>query len=367
MIVFSQKNSFGASDPVSDDDKFGSAVALSANGQTALVGALGQNKEQGRVYYFGHDNKQQWRQLSSFVAKDPASSNDDCFGIAAALSANGSMALIGASNANKGKGLVYYFTRTDNSTNWTQQSVFSASNPVSSDNDQFGIAVALSANAKVALVSATHQNLYGKNRGLVYYFTRSDTTWIQQGLLPAPNPAADDDEFGTALALSADGTLALIGAEKSCSQGHRRGIVYMYTRSDNVWSQRSSLGALASTCSDGDAFGVSIALSADGSKAVIGAYEHGFGVGKERGIAYYFTRTGIAWTQQSVFFASDPKSADGDEFGVSIALTAAGDMTLVGAHFQGGHARGRVYTFGIPGYPYCDMMRNSFLWGAWFR
>lgn len=349
--------------PVSNGDKFGSAVALSGDGKYALVGSLGYDIERGRVHFFKYENNL-WRPLSAFGQKN--AQDYDIFGISIAMSADATMALIGASSKDKG-GVVYYFTREPHATQWVEQALFKASNPLSSDRDQFGISVAVSADAKKALVSATHQNFYGKNRGLVYSFMRSDKTWSQQGIMPAPNPHADNDEFGTALALSADGNYALVGAEKSSHFGNKRGIVYSFASSDNIWIQQSFF-APTSMYSDEDRFGNSIGLSADGKQAVIGAYEHGFGVGKYRGLAYYFTRKGDTWSQQGTFFASDPKSEDGDEFSVSIALSKTGNKALVGAHFQGGHERGRVYTFCLPQIPdpCCDL-KNSFLWRAWFQ
>lgn len=350
--------------PVSNGDKFGSAIALSSDGKYALVGSLGYDTERGRVHFFKYENNL-WRPLSAFGQKN--AQDYDIFGISIAMSADATMALIGASNKNKGQGVVYYFTREPGTTQWVEQSLFKASSPLSSDRDQFGISIAMSADAKKALVSATHQNFYGKNRGLVYSFMRIDKTWTQDGIMPAPSPHSDNDEFGASLALSANGKYALVGAEKSSHFGNKRGIVYSFACSDNTWIQKSFF-APTSMYSDEDRFGNSIGLSADGTKAVIGAYEHGFGVGKYRGLAYSFTRTGDTWSQQSVFFASDPKSEDGDEFAVSMALSAAGDVALVGAHFQGGHERGRVYTFGLPApCDPCNDLRNSFWWSVWFK
>lgn len=362
---FIQKNTLLPSfPPISNGDKFGSAIALSSDGKYALVGSLGYDTERGRVHFFKYENNL-WRPLSAFGQKN--AQDYDIFGISIAMSADATMALIGASNKNKGNGVVYYFTRNPNTTQWVEEGLFKAADPISSDRDQFGISIAMSADAKKALISATHQNFYGKNRGLVYSFMRSDKTWMQDGIMPAPRPHSDNDEFGTSLALSANGKYALIGAEKSSHFGNKRGIVYSFACSDNTWIQQSFF-APTSMYSDEDRFGNSIGLSADGTKAVIGAYEHGFGVGKYRGIAYHFTRKGETWSQQSVFFSSDPKSEDDDEFAVSIALSGAGDLALVGAHFQGGHERGRVYTFGLP-VPCdpCYALRNSSWWSAWFK
>ena len=366
---FHQINSFLPRTPViAGDDKFGSSVALSACGTMALVGSLGHNHERGHVHFLTMGPNNQWIDRSCFSAQYPTPENYDIFGLASALSGDGTMALIGASGLTGGVGCgaVYCFTREPNSVYWEQQSLFHASDPVSSDNDQFGISVAMSKNGTKALVASTHQNLYGKNRGAVYYFTRHGKTWTQQSVFGASDPVADNDEFGTSIAMSADGNMALIGAEKSCCQGHKRGVVYCFKRHGNTWMQESHFGPPSSMCSDGDAFGCSIALSANGNIALIGAYEHGFGVGTQRGIAHCFNRQGCEWIYQSSFWAEDPKSADGDEFAVSMAISALGNRALVGAHFQGGGAHGRAYTFDLKSS--CPHnLKNHWLWGNWFK
>ena len=61
------------------------------------------------------------------------------------------------------------------------------------------------------------------NAGAVYVFTRSVGTWSQQAYLKASNTGASD-RFGTALAVSADGSTLAVGAsgEGSNAIGDRR-------------------------------------------------------------------------------------------------------------------------------------------------
>jgi len=65
----------------------------------------------------------------------------------------------------------------------------------------------------------------------------------------------------------AAGTTALVGADNSF--GEVAGAAYVFARTGSVWSQRQVLSA--SDAVDGDDYWVSVAISADGTTALIGA------------------------------------------------------------------------------------------------
>lgn len=94
---------------------------------------------------------------------------------------------------------------------------------------------------------------------------------------------AASDNFGCAVALSGDGNTALIGAYGDDDKGSYSGSAYIYIRSGSTWVQQTKL--VASDGAAGDRFGYAVALSSDGSTALIGAYlDDGF-----RGSAYVYT------------------------------------------------------------------------------
>src|SRR5262245_5624670 len=83
--------------------------------------------------------------------------------------------------------------------------------------------------------------------------------------------------------------------------------------------------------SDGVAFdslGLSLVLSPDGDTALVGAY----GQNNGRGVAYFFVRNGTTWSQQAEVVASD--GATSDNFGLSVALSADGTTALIGADYK---------------------------------
>src|SRR6202020_2079177 len=71
--------------------------------------------------------------------------------------------------------------------------------------------------------------------------------------------------------------------------------------------------------------GVVVALSGDGSTALIGGDQDNGDVGA----AWVFTHSGSTWTQQGSKLTADDETGAGD-FGGSVALAAAGDIALIG-------------------------------------
>ncbi|MEO7733068.1 MAG: DUF4215 domain-containing protein, partial [Kofleriaceae bacterium] len=158
-----------------------------------------------------------------------------------------------------------------------------------------------------------------------------DTSCAIRGFayLKASNANANDN-FGTVVVLSADGTTLAVGAFREASaasgvngdQGNNAvadaGAVYVFTRSGGVWSQQAYLKA---SNTDPDRFGWSLALSSDGSTLAVGAPDEAStatGIdgdqhdnsGDRVGAVYVFQRSGTTWTQQAYVKAADAGSPD---------------------------------------------------------
>jgi FG-GAP repeat len=157
--------------------------------------------------------------------------------------------------------------------------------------------------------------------------------------------AAADDRFGASVALSADGTQALIGAFfTDCSAGVGCGAAYMFVRQGQTWVEQQKLTALDAA---DDAFGGSVALSARGTTALIGAFIKNCSTGEFAcGAAYVFVRQRGAWVEQQKLTASD--AAAEAVFGRSVTLSARGTTALIGAHqaaCSAGDNCGAAYVF----------------------
>lgn len=178
------------------------------------------------------------------------------------------------------------------------------------------------------------------------YFKQSNTDTGSSG-----------DGFGHSIALSDDGSTMAIGArgEGSAATGINgdqadntalsSGAVYVFTHTNNIWSQQAYIKA--SNTEFSDYFGGSVALSADGSTLAIGAGgEDSAATGingneadnsvcqtlgeggrcGDAGAVYVYTRTGTTWTKQAYIKASntDPE----DLFSV-VSLSGDGNTLVV--------------------------------------
>ena len=320
-----EKQKITASDAVTND-YFGISVSLSADGSTALVGAHTKSSQTGAAYIFTKSGST-WTQQSKLTASDAATS--DYFGWSVSLSGDGSTALVGAYGKSTNTGAAYIFTKSGST--WTQQSILTASDGAA--NDYFGISVSLSSDGSTALVGAHYKS---SSTGAAYIFTKSGSTWTQQQKITASD-AVTNDYFGYSVSLSADGSIALVGAYGKSSA---TGAAYVFTKSGSTWSQQSIL--TASDAAASDQFGISVSLSADGSTALVGAYLEDPSSISNAGAAYVFTRSGSTWTQQAKLTASD--AATGDLCGWSVSLSGDGSTALVGAH-QKSSSAGSAYIF----------------------
>ncbi|HUI79096.1 MAG TPA: Ig-like domain-containing protein [Bryobacteraceae bacterium] len=270
----------------------GYRVALSADGNTALVGGLGDAWVFTRI-------GQIWTQQGAKLSVSPC-----CLGFAAALSADGNTALIGGFNT-AGMGWPSVFTRSGD--RWTQQGgMLQGSDAISPTQGWLeSLSVALSADGNTALVGWPNDNAY---LGATWVFARSGGVWNQQGSKlvgsswvkgPAPNNVVYQ---GASVALSADGNTALVGGD---GDDNFEGASWVFRRSGGVWTQEGNK-LIGSRVSSGDFQGASVALSADGYTALIGSF------------------TGSAW----VFTSPKPSTAtvfasvNPSLFGQSVTYTA---------------------------------------------
>ncbi len=313
------------------NNEFGSSVALSADGKTALVGApydedgSRSQGQAGAAFVFVLSGSK-WEQQGSKLT----GTGDEAiyFGNSVALSANGNTALVGAYETAVGgkeaegfdQGAVYVFTRS--SEKWTQQEVL-----LSGEKEhyvEFGWSVALSGDGKTAVVGGPEIGNGTPHAGHVWFFTHSEIEkkWNQQG---STLTGATDEELGSAVALSGtEGNTALIGAEGETEETDGGvGAVHVYTRAAEKWTQQATIPGKG----EGSKFGTSVSLSENGNTALIGAPEHN----NREGAAYVFTRSGSEWKEQQQL--SGPSTL---YLGGHVALSGAGTVALVGRIGTGG-------------------------------
>ena len=392
--------------------QWGASVALSADGSTLAVGAPGDDSGAtgingdptnsaasgaGAVVVFVRGSGGGWSQQAYVKASNTALGM--AFGYSVALSADGNTLAVGSVRERGGAtgidgdqadtskpgspGAAYVFTRSNSQ--WTQQAYVKPSNTGVAQS--FGSSVALAADGNTLAVGAAEEssnatgiqgdqtNSTMPTAGAVYVFSRFGNTWNQQAYVKASNteptpeyvtspplftPAiANAQQFGTSLALSADGNTLAVGApgERGAATGvngnqsdrsaNKAGAVYLFTRSSSVWSQQAYVKA--SNTNPNDFFGHRLALSGDGATLAVGALgEASKATGIQgaqsdnaapgAGAAYVYTRSSGGWAQQAYIKAGNTDA--GDVFGNALALSFDGSTLAVGAPQEASNATG---------------------------
>jgi IPT/TIG domain/FG-GAP repeat len=327
--------------------KFGASAALSNDGNTALVGAPTENEGAGAAWVFTRSDRQ-WNAVGAELTMPAeASQAGDCgdetaeeeegetgqitegadmcrFGISVALSGDGQTAVVGAQHANQNAGAAWIFARSGST--WMREAELAP--PDSEAKDRFGRSVAVSADGSTVLVGAPMW------KGRAWIFTRSGASWSQTAELTAPERIEGAGQFGRSVALSADGETALIGAP---GYPGRQGAAWIFKRSASGWSQPGT--ELEGEGESAEArFGFSVALSGDGATALVGARDNDGG----KGAAWVFARSGATWSEQGPPVVGGGESEEG--FGASVALTDQGTSGLIGATYSEG-AHGTAWLF----------------------
>ncbi|MBI4672554.1 MAG: hypothetical protein HY741_12925 [Chloroflexi bacterium] len=317
-------------------DWFGSAVALSGDGNIMLVGApgadIGEHWAQGAAYVLVRSSGM-WSEQQKLTASDGDTAQ--VFGSAVALSDDGSTLVVGARfHTLPGspfgeiqQGAAYIFVRSGGT--WNEQQKLTADDAVAGDH--FGTAVAISSDGSTVMVGAPDDDIGSNNdQGSVYVFVGSGGTWSQQAKLLAADGAAADG-FGSVAALSGDGTTVVVGAHgDDIGSNGNQGSAYVFVGSGGTWSQQAKL--LAADGAAGDEFGSAVALNRDnGNTVVVGAWKDN-GVKDEQGSAYVFVRSSATWRERQKLTAWDGDSID--NFGSAAAISADGSVAAIGAKFD---------------------------------
>jgi hypothetical protein len=278
----------------------GTAVALSSDGNTALVGVPDDASGVGAVWVYTRTNGT-WNLTpqQKMVAGDAL--GFALQGLSVSLSGDGNTALFGGQSDNGGIGAAWVFTRPNGGATWTEQQKLVGGTPLIVPNQ--GHYVALSSDGSTALVSGWHDN---GNTGAVWAWVRSGSTWTQQQkFTPSDETPANGSFFGSAVSLSSNGNTAVIGGyhDNGGTSTLNVGATWIYSRSGTSWHE---VGKFEGTGASGTpAQGISVAISQDGHTVLTG------GPGDTAG-------AGAFW----VFF--EPKSSS------SVSVSSSQNPSIVG-------------------------------------
>ena len=192
---------------------------------------------------------------------------------------------------------------------------------------EFGMSVSLSSDGNTLAVGAPQHDAgsAGSNRGRVFFFTRSGSTWSQYGFVGMPSPVTNG-WFGTAAALSADGSLCAITANRSGES------LWMAQLSGGTWSVVSTYTPATSATVTVIGGQVDVALSNDASTVLLSlggsTVKNNSGISQSNaGAAYLLSYASSTFTKVAEFYADTPVSQGG--MGSAVAMTGDGQFAAL--------------------------------------
>lgn len=249
-----------------------------------------------------------------------AGSNGDHFGHSVAISGDGTTIVVGANYRQPviggPSGAAYVFRKVSGL--WVQQIMLLPSDGINPQ-EQFGTSVAISGDGSVVVIGSPGRG----NGGYVY----SGTGWATETKLASPT-----SNSGWSVAISRDATTIAVGAPQQ--QVNKQGTVYVFTGSN--WSTQTTVVSFDNT--NYGAFGYSVDLNDTGAYLAVGASED---IINGNGKAYVCS--GTSWATQTKLVASDASSIS--EFGTSISISGDGSVVAVGSPFHTFNRQGKVYVY----------------------
>jgi len=378
-------------DGAAGGDYSGRSVSLSSDGTIVAIGANknddnGNNSGHVIVYQYSSSTTPNWTQLGADIDGE-ASYNYS--GWSVSLSNDGSIVAIGAiynaagGNSNSGHVRVYE-NKIPTQNEWDNGNVIKGAdagnaNPTGgtkywvqlgtdidgeASGDYSGWSVALSNDGTIVAIGANKNDDNGNNSGHVKVYQYSNNSWTPKGF--DIDGEAADDESGIAVALSNDGSIVAIGANKNDAGNTNttddRGHVRVYKNkipTQNEWDNGNvikgaddgnanptsgtkywvQLGTDIDGEAVGDYSGYSVSLSSDGEIVAIGAIYNGE-TGSGSGHVRVYQYTSGSWTQKGDDMDGE---ATGDNSGRSVSLSSDGTIVAIGAPINDGSGHVRVY------------------------
>ncbi len=306
----------------------GFSVAISSDGNTAVMGGYADNNNAGAAWVFTRSGGAWTQQGPKLVGADTIGAAFQ--GISVAISSDGNTIMIGGPQDNNSAGAVWVFSRSGGV--WTQHGT-----KLVGTGSQYGAgqgnSVAISSDGNTAIEGGVFDETF---TGATWVFTRSGNVWTQQGPKLVGTGFLQSPYQGSSVAISSDGNTAIVGG---IGDNFGVGAAWIFARSGGVWTQQGSklLGTGAVGHSNQ---GNSVAISPDGNTVFVGGPEDN----TYEGGVWVYTRSGSVWTQQG------PKldGTGGSELptphqGYSVAISSDGNTFIESGPYD--HDTGAVWVF----------------------
>lgn len=343
---------------------FGNDVAVSSDGDTAIVAAKGWDapfgfgNSVGSVFLYTRDPDADW--VWNKRKRFRGNHKKDLFGKEIAVggpqSSPQKVLVVGApydrtANVpddpdNTGAGAVYIYLGFGDT--YDQQQKLTGDPP--EYEGFFGMSVAISKTGDTIVVGESGDDPIpeeaDESHGSVYVYTLNGAQWDRQTKLLGQKDDYEENSFGVSVAISNDGNTIVVSdtvADEVNSEA--TGAAYIYTRSsDGSWSRTATL--IPTDVEEGDRFGGSVHISGDGETVFVTETLDDNSTAEGAGSVYAFNDTGSGWVQQAKLRAGN--GDEFDQFGTDVSLTDDGNKALISANKDDGSAgekEGSVYIF----------------------
>jgi len=291
----------------------GVSVALSADGNTLAVGAVGYDSYAGGTEIYTR-SEDKWNYVTTLSRNNQYAYE----GVSVSLSADGNTLASGATGYKGNIGITQIYVRSGNT--WSHQ----ASLTQNCSRSYEGNSVSLSADGNTLAAGASEFN---DKKGATQIYVRSGSKWQHTAILSQSEPASAE---GTSVVLSGDSsTLAAGFVPRNLGQCGTR----IYSGSAGKWKFVASLSQNITYSDEGS----SVDLSDNGTILAVGApYANGTGA------TYIYRKTGDVWQYSATLSQYVLRSCEG----IGVALAVNGNILIAGAlGFNGTAGATQVYTW----------------------
>ena len=318
-------------DGEAEGDFSGRCVAISSDGNTVAIGAIGNDGNNGGHANAGHVRVYNWNGtlwVKRGLDIDGEAGTDES-GYSVSLSSDGNTVAIGApynngagAGADSGHVRVYDWNTSITPNGWTQRGLDIDGEAAY---DQSGWSVSLSSDGNTVAIGAIGNdgnNGGHANAGHVRVYDWTESSWTQRG--QDIDGVGEYDRSGYSVSLSSDGNTVSIGAPYNNGTGSDAGHVRVYNWNGASWAKRG-------TDIDGeaalDSSGYSVSLSSDGNTVAIGA-PYNYGASSYAGHVRVYHWNGTLWVKRGLDIDGE---AAYDQSGYSVSLSSDGNTVAIGA------------------------------------
>jgi hypothetical protein len=187
----------------------GFSVALSADGNTAIVGGSTDDNEVGAAWVFTRSSGVWSQQGPKLVGTGAAARSEQ--GYSVSVSGDGNTAMVGGPLDNSSSGAAWVYTRTGG--RWRQQAKLVGVGAVNAAEQ--GASVSLSGDGNTATVGGPNDN---SSAGGVWLYARVRAKWTQEAKLVGTGAVTPPGaRQGWSVSVSSDGSTAVVGGPQDAS------------------------------------------------------------------------------------------------------------------------------------------------------